>query len=184
MQPICKTEGSFLKKNKNQTTTQSSNSVLGDIFKENNAYPTAISYYEKAIENLNIIKEHHTIYRLHIKIAKLYQTSEFDSKWSIDALNKALKHANTINETSVYNDIYMAYGDFYCSKDECELAENYFNEILKNDINKNNISDIEIALTKKANILIKASCVWSLLSLALPSRCAIHTDCFLSRIAW
>ena len=131
------------------------NMIMGDIFKENNAYPTAISYYEKAIENLNIIKEHHTIYRLHIKIAKLYQTSEFDSKWSIDALNKALKHANTINETSVYNDIYMAYGDFYCTKDECELAENYFNEILKNDINKNNISDIEIALTKKANILIK-----------------------------
>ena len=35
VQPLCKTEGSFLKKTQNQTTTQSSNSVLGYVFKEN-----------------------------------------------------------------------------------------------------------------------------------------------------
>ena len=33
------------------------NIIMGDIFKENNAHPTAISYYEKAIENLNETKE-------------------------------------------------------------------------------------------------------------------------------
>ena len=130
------------------------NMIMGDIFKENNSYPTAISYYEKAIENLNVIKDYHTIYKLYIKIAKLYQTSEFDSKWSIDALDNALKYAKNINETEVYNEVNMAYGDFYCSKNECDLAEKHFNEILKNN-NKNTIHTISVTLTKKANILIK-----------------------------
>ncbi len=130
------------------------NMIMGDIFKENNSYPTAISYYEKAIENLNVIKDYHTIYKLYIKIAKLYQTSEFDSKWSIDALDNALKYAKNINETEVYNEVNMAYGDFYCSKNECNLAEKHFNEILKNN-NKNTIHTISVTLTKKADILIK-----------------------------
>ena len=130
------------------------NMIMGDIFKENNSYPTAISYYEKAIENLNVIKDYHTIYKLYIKIAKLYQTSEFDSKWSIDALDNALKYAKNINETEVYNEVNMAYGDFYCAKNECNLAEKHFNEILKNN-NKNTIHTISVTLTKKANILMK-----------------------------
>lgn len=130
------------------------NMIMGDIFKENNSYPTAISYYEKAIENLNVIKDYHTIYKLYIKIAKLYQTSEFDSKWSIDALDNALKYAKNINETEVYNEVNMAYGDFYCAKNECNLAEKHFNEILKNN-NKNTIHTISVTLTKKADILIK-----------------------------
>ena len=130
------------------------NMIMGDIFKENNTYPTAISYYEKAIENLNVIKDYHTIYKLYIKIAKLYQSSEFDSKWSIDALDKALKCAKNINETTAYNEVNMAYGDFYCSKNECNLAEKHFNEILKNNA-KNTIQTISVTLTKKANILIK-----------------------------
>ena len=51
------------------------NIIMGDIFMENNSFPTAISYYEKAIENLASIKDYHTIYKLYIKIAKLYQNS-------------------------------------------------------------------------------------------------------------
>lgn len=131
------------------------NIIMGDIFKENNAHPTAISYYEKAIENLDETKDHHTIYKLYIKISKLYQNGEFESKWSVESLDNAMKYAELINDINVYNDIHMAYGDFYCSKGECELAEGYFNKILKNDMNKSTIHAIEIAFTKKANILIK-----------------------------
>lgn len=131
------------------------NIIMGDIFKKNNSFPTAISYYEKAIENLIAIKEYHTIYKLYIKIAKLYQNSEFESKWSIDAMNKALKYAETIKEPNIYNDINLAYGDIYFSQNKYDLSEKYYNEILKNDIDKNTIRPISIALTSKANILIK-----------------------------
>ena len=131
------------------------NIIMGDIFKENNSFPTAISYYEKAIENLASIKDYHTIYKLYIKIAKLYQNSEFESKWSIDAMNKALKYAETIKEPNIYNDINLAYGDIYFSQNKYDLSEKYYNEILKNDIDKNTIRPISIALTSKANILIK-----------------------------
>lgn len=131
------------------------NIIMGDIFKENNSFPTAISYYEKAIENLASIKDYHTIYKLYIKIAKLYQNSEFESKWSIDAMNKALKYAETIKEPNIYNDINLAYGDIYFSQKKYDLSEKYYNEILKNDIDKNTIRPISIALTSKANILIK-----------------------------
>lgn len=131
------------------------NIIMGDIFMENNSFPTAISYYEKAIENLASIKDYHTIYKLYIKIAKLYQNSEFESKWSIDAMNKALKYAETIKEPNIYNDINLAYGDIYFSQKKYDLSEKYYNEILKNDIDKNTIRPISIALTSKANILIK-----------------------------
>ena len=73
------------------------NIIMGDIFKENNSFPTAISYYEKAIENLIAIKEYQTISKLYIKIAKLYQNSEFENKWSLDALNNALKYTELIS---------------------------------------------------------------------------------------
>lgn len=131
------------------------NIIMGDIFKENNTFPTAISYYERAITDLNNIKDYHSIYKLYIKIAKLYQNSEFDSKWSIDAMNNALKYAEMINEKDVYNEVYMALGEIYCSQDNCSTAEKYYNEILKNEIDKNTIQLISAALTNKANIFIK-----------------------------
>lgn len=131
------------------------NIIMGDIFKENNSFPTAISYYEKAIENLIAIKEYHTIYKLYIKIAKLYQNSEFESKWSIDAMNNAIKYTETIKEPAVYNDINLAFGDIYFSQQEYVLAEKHYDEILKNNIGKNTIRPISIALTNKANIFIK-----------------------------
>ncbi len=132
-----------------------SNTIMGDIFKENNSFPTAISYYEKAIENLIAIKDYHTIYKLYIKIAKLYQNGEFESKWSVEAMNKALKYAQLINEPSTYNEIYLAMGEIYCSQGNCILAENYFNKIIKNNINKSNILPISIAMSDKAKIYIK-----------------------------
>ena len=133
------------------------NIIMGDIFKENNTLPTAISYYEKAIENLDKIKDYHSICKLYIKIAKLYQNSEFDNKWCIEAMNKALKYAETINETPTYNEAYLAIGEMYYSQGNYDLAEKYYNEILKNDIDKNTILPISIALTNKANIFIKQS---------------------------
>lgn len=140
--------------NDNQKSAEC-NIIMGDIFKENNTFPTAISHYEKAIEKLNKTKDYHTIYKLYINIAKLYQNSEFNSKWSTDAMNKALKYAELINDRDIYNEVYMAAGEMYCSQNNCDLAEKYYNEILKNDIDKNTILPISIALTNKANIFIK-----------------------------
>lgn len=130
------------------------NIIMGDIFKENNSFPTAISYYEKAIENLIAIKEYNTVYKLYIKIAKLYQNSEFDSKWSVEAMNNALKYANFINDPAVYNQIYLSYGNMYFLQNNYNLSKQYYNKILETDINKNTIRAISTALTKKANVLI------------------------------
>ena len=105
------------------------NIIMGDIFKENNSYPTAVSYYEKAIEDLTPTKEYRTIYKLYIKIAKLYQNSEFESKWSVDAMNKAMKYTEIINDISVYNEIYMAYGDMYFIQNEYNLAKQYYDKM-------------------------------------------------------
>ena len=131
------------------------NIIMGDIFKENNSFPTAISYYEKAIENLIAIKEYQTIYKLYIKIAKLYQNSEFENKWSLDALNNALKYTEIIDNINAFNDINMAFGDIYSSQNEFGLAMQYYNKILENNIDKSTIGAISSALTNKANILIK-----------------------------
>lgn len=131
------------------------NIIMGDIFKENNSFPTAISYYEKAIEDLIQTKEYHTISKLYIKIAKLYQNSEFESKWSIDAMNNAMKYTELINDASTYNEIFMAYGDMYNLQNEYDLAKEYYDKILENDIDKKTIRAISLALTNKATILIK-----------------------------
>ena len=141
--------------NNDSQKTAECNIIMGDIFKENNTFPTAISYYERAITNLNNTKDYRTIYKLYIKIARLYQNSEFDSKWSIDAMNNALKYAEMLNDSDVYNEVYMALGEIYCAQNDCSTAEKYYNEILKNDINKNTILPISTALTNKANIFIK-----------------------------
>lgn len=146
--------------------TAECNIIMGDIFKENNTFPTAISYYEKAIDNLIKIKDYLTIYKLYIKIAKLYQNSEFDSKWSINAMDEALKYAEIINDPAIYNEVYMAIGDIYYSQDNYDLAEKYYNEILKNDIDKSTILPISIALTNKANISIQRNKYEEAMSLA------------------
>ena len=157
---------SIAERNKDNQKTAECNIIMGDIFKENNTLPTAISYYEKAIDDLIKANDHHTIYRLYIKIAKLYQNSEFDSKWSIDAMNNALKYAGIINDPVIYNEVYMAMGDLYYSQDNYDLAEKYYNEILKNGINKNTILPISIAFTNKANISIKRNKYEEALSMA------------------
>ena len=157
---------SIAERNKDSQKTAECNIIMGDIFKENNTFPTAISYYEKAIDDLIKANDHHTIYRLYIKIAKLYQNSEFDSKWSIDAMNNALKYAGIINDPVIYNEVYMAMGDLYYSQDNYDLAEKYYNEILKNGINKNTILPISIAFTNKANISIKRNKYEEALSMA------------------
>ena len=146
---------SIAEKNNDNQKMAECNIIMGDIFRENNTFPTAISYYEMAISNLNNTKDYHTIIELYIKIAKLYQNSEFDSKWSIDAMNNALKYAEIINDIDIYNEVYMDFGEIYCSQYDYITAEKYYNEILKNDINKNTILPISAALTNKANIFIK-----------------------------
>lgn len=131
------------------------NMIMGDIFKENNSYPTAITYYKDAITNLNKIKDYHTIYKLYIKIAELYQNGEFDSKWCIEAMDNALKYANLINKTEVYNDLFLSFGKIYLLQKEYDLAENYYNKVLKNSVNRETIKDISTALTNKATIYIQ-----------------------------
>ncbi len=131
------------------------NTMMGNIFKENNSYPTAISYYEKVAEDMIKINDYHGICNIYIKIAQAYQNSEFESKWSIEAMNKAMKYAEEANDESLIHKMFIALGDLYYSQNEYDKAIECYDKILQKEINKNTIHLISTTLTHKAKALIK-----------------------------
>ena len=126
-----------------------------NIFKECSSYPTAISYYEKAIENLIALKENHTICKLYIRIAELYQNGEFDSNWSIEAMNNAIIYAKKTENPNIIDETYLTLGNLYAALNMQESATKYYDEILKKVINKNTIRNISTTLSRKATLMIK-----------------------------
>ncbi len=141
--------------NHDQAKSAECNIIMGNIFKECSSYPTAISYYEKAIENLITLKDNHTICKLYIRIAELYQNSEFDSKWSIEAMNNAINYAKKTDNPNTIDDTYLALGNIYAALNMYESATKYYDEILKKVINKNTIRNISTTLTRKASLMIE-----------------------------
>ena len=131
------------------------NIIMGNIFKECSSYPTAISYYEKAIENLIALKENHTICKLYIRIAELYQNGEFDSNWSIEAMNNAIIYAKKTENPNIIDETYLTLGNLYAALNMQESATKYYDEILKKVINKNTIRNISTTLSRKATLMIK-----------------------------
>jgi tetratricopeptide (TPR) repeat protein len=131
------------------------NIIMGNIFKECSSYPTAISYYEKAIENLIALKENHTICKLYIRIAELYQNGEFDSSWIIEAMNNAINYAKKTENPNIIDETYLALGNIYAALNMQESAIKYYDEILKKVIDKNTIRNISTTLTRKASLIIK-----------------------------
>lgn len=131
------------------------NIIMGNIFKECSSYPTAISYYEKAIENLITLKENHTICNLYIRIAELYRNGEFDSNWIIEAMNNAINYAKETDNPNIIDETYLALGNLYAALNMHESATKYYDEILKKVIDKNTIRNISTSLTRKASLMIK-----------------------------
>lgn len=131
------------------------NTMMADIFKENMSYPTAISYYGRVAEDLIKIKDYHAACKTYINIAQLYQNSEFESKWSIDAMNKAMKYAEETNDEILINEVILAFGKLYSSQNKYDKAIECYDLILKKEISKNTIHLISKTLTNKANVLIK-----------------------------
>ena len=128
--------------------------IIGDIFNENKSYSIAISYYEKAIQELLSIKDYETIYKIYIKIAKLYQNNEFDYKWSIEAMNNAVNNAQMTNNESFIIDANLAYADIFLAQKNYNSALTYYNKILKHKANNNTIEQIAKTISNKANIYI------------------------------
>lgn len=128
--------------------------IIGDIFNENKSYSIAISYYEKAIQELLTIKDYETIYKIYIKIAKLYQNNEFDYKWSIEAMNNAVNNAQMTNNESFIIDANLAYADIFLAQKNYNSALTYYNKILKHKANNNTIKQIAKTISNKANIYI------------------------------
>lgn len=131
------------------------NIIMGNIFRDCSSYPTAINYYEKAIENLITLKDNHTICKLYIRIAELYQNGEFDSNWSIEAMNNAIKYANKTDNPNIIDETYLALGNLYAALNMQESATKYYDEILKKVIDKNTIRNISTTLSRKASLMIK-----------------------------
>lgn len=131
------------------------NTLMGNIFKENNSIPTAISYYEKVCDDLIKMKEYNAACKMYINIANLYQNIEFESKWSFEAINKAIKCAETSNNKIILTEINLTLGDLNASQYKYDEAIKYYDLVINNEINKNTIHFISKALTNKANIMIQ-----------------------------
>lgn len=140
----------------NQTAT--SNIVLGEIFQKNGSYDYAISYYEKAIEELIMLKEYDSIYRMYIKIALIYNDenyiNNYDKNLSIESMKQAIIFANKSNNPQSMLETYMAFGDIYSKQKEFENAIACYDNILKFKIDNDNINSIILAKTNKAEMLI------------------------------
>ncbi len=131
------------------------NMMVGDIFKENNTYPTAISYYVKVAEHMLQLEDYQAACKVYTKIAQLYQNSEFDSKWSVDAMLEAIKYAEMSNDETLLDETNVAFGDLYCSQNECDKAIEYYDKVLKKEIDKNTMHLISMTFTNKSKALAK-----------------------------
>lgn len=130
------------------------NIIMGNIF---NAYSTtsnAINYYEKAIEYLIALKKYDDTYKMYIKIANLYQSINSNNK-SINAMNNAMEYAQKTNDPKAVIEVNLAFGDLYASQGNINQSTQYYDKVLKNNIDKNTIDIISNAFTQKAKNLKK-----------------------------
>ena len=129
--------------------------TIGDIFNINNFYSLAVSHYEKAVNALLKINDYKNINKIYIKIAKLYQNNELDSKWSIEAMENALNYAQMTNDQNIIIETNIEYAELQLSHKKFNEALNYYDKVLKYDINGNTVNVIAKTLTSIANIKIQ-----------------------------
>lgn len=130
------------------------NIIMGNIF---NAYSTtsnAINYYEKAIEYLIALKKYDDTYKMYIKIANLYQSINSNNK-SINAMNNAMEYAQKTNDPKAVIEVNLEFGNLYASQGNINQSTQYYDKVLKNNIDKNTIDIISNAFTQKAKNLKK-----------------------------
>lgn len=129
------------------------NIIMGNIF---NAYSTtsnAINYYEKAIEYLIALKKYDDTYKMYIKIANLYQSINSNNNKSINAMNNAMEYAQKTNDPKAVIEVNLAFGNLYASQGNINQSTQYYDKVLKNNIDKNTIDIISNAFTQKAKNL-------------------------------
>ena len=126
--------------------------TIGDLFNINNFYSHSVAYYEKAVKELLSIKDYKTINEIYIKIAKLYQNNEFDSRWSVEAMENALNYAQMTNDQSIIINTNLEYAEIQLTQKNHKESLKLYNKILKYDINDNTINAIAKTLTSIANI--------------------------------
>ena len=126
--------------------------TIGDIFNINNFYSLSVSYYENAVKELLSINDYNTINKIYIKIAKLYQNNEIDSKWSIEAMENALNYAQLTNNPNTIIETNLEYAEFHLSQKNHKEALKHYSKILEHEINDNTIYAIARTITSIANI--------------------------------
>lgn len=126
--------------------------TIGDIFNINNFYSLSVSYYENAVKELLSINDYNTINKIYIKIAKLYQNNEIDSKWSIEAMENAINYAKKTNDQNIIIKTEIAYAEILTIQENYQDALKHYNNILQYNIDDNTIDAIAKTLTSIANI--------------------------------
>ena len=109
--------------------------TIGDIFNKNNFHSLSVSYYENAVKELLSIKDYNTINEIYIKIAKLYQNNEFDSRWSIEAMENALNYAQMTNNQNIIIKTIIEYAEIQLLQKNHKEALKYYDKVLKYNIN-------------------------------------------------
>lgn len=126
--------------------------TIGDIFNINNFYSLSVSYYENAVKELLSINDYNTINKIYIKIAKLYQNNEIDSKWSIEAMENAINYAKMTNDQNIIIKTEIAYAEILTIQENYKDALKHYNNILQYNIDDNTTDAIAKTLTSIANI--------------------------------
>ena len=126
--------------------------TIGDIFNINNFYSLSVSYYENAVKELLSINDYNTINKIYIKIAKLYQNNEIDSKWSIEAMENAINYAKMTNDQNIIIKTEIAYAEILTIQENYKDALKHYNNVLQYNIDDNTIDAIAKTLTSIANI--------------------------------
>lgn len=131
------------------------NIIMGNIFNDYSTTSNAINYYEKAIEYLIALKKYDDTYKMYIKIANLYQSINSNNNKSINAMNNAMEYAQKTNDPKAVIEVNLAFGNLYASQGNINQSTQYYDKVLKNNIDKNTIDIISNAFTQKAKNLKK-----------------------------
>lgn len=131
------------------------NIIMGNIFNDYSTTSNAINYYEKAIEYLIALKKYDDTYKMYIKIANLYQSINSNNNKSINAMNNAMEYAQKTNDPKAVIEVNLEFGNLYASQGNINQSTQYYDKVLKNNIDKNTIDIISNAFTQKAKNLKK-----------------------------
>lgn len=130
-----------------------SNILMGNIFEKYGFAINAIPYYKEAINNMILLNDYESIYKMYIKVANLHKDHDIDKTLSVKLMEKAVAYAYKCNDTTASIEAHMALADIHFQAKDYRSALTTYDKIIDQQMNDDNMSLITKAMTNKAKIL-------------------------------